>query len=354
MATIFSVFDPKRKHLVTGILIGLNTLVFIIMVVNGVGLFEPKTESLLRWGAVFRPAVLAGEWWRLITCCFIHVGLFHLMVNMYALLYIGIMLEPLLGRVKFLVAYLLTGLLASLASISWNVYTVGAGASGAIFGVYGLFLALLTTHLIHPQVRKPLLKSMVWFVVLNLAIGLSGFVDSAAHGGGLVSGFLLGYAYLPALKHPGSRGLFFRTIVLSIAGVLLVAVTVYRLIPRDILVYEQKTQAFESRDSLARGAYDQLVNGPADQRERIKEKAVQYWRLNEQLVTEMNALRVPKELRDRNRRLQAYCRLREQQIELTYEAITQYPNPMASPYKDRLDLNKRELDTLEKSFEEGE
>jgi len=352
--TIFSVFDPRRKHLITAILIGLNTLVFLAMVFSGANIFEPKTETLLKWGAVFRPSVLGGEWWRLITCCFVHVGLFHLMVNMYALLYIGIMLEPLLGRVKFLVAYLLTGLLASVSSVVFNAYTVGAGASGAIFGVYGLFLALLTTRLIHPQVRKPLLKSMVWFVVLNLAIGFSGFVDNAAHGGGLVSGFLFGYAYLPALTHPWKRGLSLRTVLLSIFGVLILTVAVYRRLPNDILVFEQKTQAFESRDSLARSAFDQMINAGPDHRETWKSKAVAYWQEDLKLAYEMDLLHLPQSLIKRNFKLKAYCSLRIQQTVQTYLSLNGGTSPTNIPYKDQLKELGDQLDSLEKSLGDDE
>lgn len=352
--TIFSVFDPRRRHLITAILIGLNTLVFLAMVFSGANIFEPKTETLLKWGAVFRPAVLGGEWWRLITCCFVHVGMFHLMVNMYALLYIGIMLEPLLGRVKFLVAYLLTGLLASLSSVVFNAYTVGAGASGAIFGVYGLFLALLTTKLIHPQVRKPLLKSMVWFVVLNLAIGFSGFVDNAAHAGGLVSGFLFGYAYLPALTHPWKRGLSLRTVLLSIAGVLALTVAVLRNLPNDILVYEQKMQAFESRDSLARSAYDQMINAGQPQRDSLKTNAAGYWQQGKDLALEMGKLHLPKPLVQRNLRLVAYCQLRIQQTEMAYRSLNGEPSPTNIPYRDQMKELEGRLDSLEKSLGDDE
>jgi rhomboid protease GluP len=346
--TIFSVFDAKGKHLITAIIIGLNTLVFLAMVFSGVSIFEPSSQTLLNWGAVFRPAVLSGEWWRLITCCFIHVGLFHLMVNMYALLYIGIMLEPLLGRVKFLVAYLLTGLLASLSSVAFNAYTVGAGASGAIFGVYGLFLALLTTKLIHPHVRKPLLKSMVWFVVLNLAIGFSGIVDNAAHGGGLVSGFIFGYAFLPALKHPWKKGLSVRTVVLTIAGALLLTVAILRSIPNDILVYEQKMQSFESTDSLARAAYDQMTNNAPAQRDRWKNTAVGDWQQGVQLLSEMEKLRLSKPLHRRNFMLLSYCKLRIQQTEIAWRALNGETGPPDSPYKAQLKEMATQLEAMEK------
>jgi len=352
--TIFSVFDPRRKHLITAILISLNTLVFLAMVFSGANIFEPNTETLMKWGADFRPAVLGGEWWRLITSCFIHIGIFHLMVNMYALLYIGIMLEPLLGRVKFLVAYLATGLLASVSSVVFHAYSVGAGASGAIFGVYGVFLALLTTKLIHPEVRKPLLRSMLWFVVLNLGIGFVGFVDAAAHGGGLVSGCLFGYIYLPALKHPWKRGLSTRTVLLSVAGVLAITVAVLRLLPNDILVYEQKLQTFDARDSLGRNAYNEMTHAAPDQREAWRNKAVGYWQQGMDLAAEMGKLRLPQALVQKNFKLQAYCRLRLQQTEIAYLSMTGEPSPISIPYSDQLKKVENRVDSLEKTLGDDE
>ena len=71
----------------------LNLLIFILMVAFGVGILEPSTLALLKWGADFGPLTLTGDWWRAITCNFIHIGAFHLLMNMYAFMYIGLWLE---------------------------------------------------------------------------------------------------------------------------------------------------------------------------------------------------------------------------------------------------------------------
>lgn len=182
-------------HYVTYVLIALNVLVFLAMVVSGVHIVEPTALDIFKWGGNMRDYTAGGEWWRLISSTFVHIGIVHLLLNMYALFMIGLFLEPVLGRWKYLAAYLSTGVLASLASLWWHADSVGAGASGAIFGVYGVFTALLTTNLIDKKMRKPLLQSMAVFVVYNLIYGLKGEVDNAAHIGGLVSGFVLGYVY---------------------------------------------------------------------------------------------------------------------------------------------------------------
>lgn len=182
-------------------IIGLNVLVFILMALNGAGIMDLNALVHIKWGSNFSPLTLSGDWWRLFTNIFIHFGIIHLLMNMYAFYMVGIYLEPMLGKIKFVVSYICTGILASVASLWWHTDTVNsAGASGAIFGMYGLFLALLTTDLIPAKVRKALLQSIGIFVIYNLAYGMKGGIDNAAHIGGLISGFVFGYLFVIAIK----------------------------------------------------------------------------------------------------------------------------------------------------------
>ncbi|RYY33060.1 MAG: rhomboid family intramembrane serine protease [Sphingobacteriaceae bacterium] len=187
------------------IIIALNVLMFILMVFCGLGFVTFKGTDLLQWGANFRPAIIAGQYWRLATNVFLHGGLMHLLFNMYGLLFIGIFLEPLLGTGKFAAIYLLTGIMASLASVGWHTDTVSVGASGAIFGMYGVFLALLTTNLFPKGFKKSFLLSTSVFVGFNLLYGLTGGIDNAAHIGGLLTGIICGYALYPSLKNTADR-----------------------------------------------------------------------------------------------------------------------------------------------------
>lgn len=187
-------------YLTYGIII-INVLVFVAMVFKGVDIISPTGEEIVNWGGNYLPFTIAGDWWRLISCVFVHIGIIHLLFNMYALYSIGTYLEPMLGRVKYITAYLCAGVFASLASLWWHKTPVAsAGASGAIFGMYGVFLALLSTSLIPKAVRKPLLQSIGIFVFYNLAYGMSSGVDNAAHIGGLLSGLVIGYIYYLQLK----------------------------------------------------------------------------------------------------------------------------------------------------------
>lgn len=177
------------------IIIGLNILVFLIMVVAGLGFLSFDGRDLYQWGADYRPAVYQGQYWRLITNIFLHGGFMHLVMNMYGLLFVAVFLEPLLGKMKFIMAYLLCGILASVVSIWWHPATISIGASGAIFGLYGVFTALLTTNKVSADGKKFFLINNLIFIVINLLIGLMGGIDNAAHVGGLIAGLILGYIF---------------------------------------------------------------------------------------------------------------------------------------------------------------
>lgn len=186
-------FIPRKGFFITLIIMYLNLLIFIIMVFAGFGTVSFKSADLLNWGANFRPLVIEGQWWRLLTSTFLHGGLMHILANMYGLLFIGFFLEPFLGKAKYAFVYLTTGILASIASIWWYDATVSVGASGAIFGLYGFLLACSLLKVFPPDLGKPFLISILVFVGVNLSMGLiGGGADNAAHVGGLASGFFLG------------------------------------------------------------------------------------------------------------------------------------------------------------------
>jgi len=122
--------------LVMPALVAVNVVVFLMM---GWGSAEP--ETLVAWGASFGPRTTNDEWWRLAASMFVHTGLFQLLVNCAALVQLGLILERLVGHITFAAVYLAAGVLASLVTLSDYPMAVSVGASGAIFGLYGLLLA---------------------------------------------------------------------------------------------------------------------------------------------------------------------------------------------------------------------
>lgn len=192
-------FLPRTGYFVTPILININVLVFILMVIAGLGFMSFGAEDLLAWGANYRPYTEDGQGWRLLTSIFLHGGAIHLVMNMVSLMFIGIMLEPVIGYKKYIIAYLVTGIVASITSMYWHT-VVGVGASGAIFGLYGVFGALITTPVINKKDKRGLGITIAIFVGYNLIYGLTGGIDNAAHIGGLASGIIIGYIYYLLMK----------------------------------------------------------------------------------------------------------------------------------------------------------
>ncbi len=215
---------PSKSHLVTPVLIYLNVFILLLMTLAGISPMDPKASSLLAWGGNFKPLVMEGEYWRLFTYMFLHGGLAHLLGNLFALLFIGLYLEPLLGRARYLSAYVLTGVVAGLASMMIHGHSVGVGASGAIFGLYGVFLALLTARLIQGAQRQTLLRSLLFFIFYALLMGLQGNTDNAAHIGGLASGIVIGSLYLKGLKKPKKEQTGTGPIAVSIALTIAISV----------------------------------------------------------------------------------------------------------------------------------
>jgi membrane associated rhomboid family serine protease/Tfp pilus assembly protein PilF len=180
---------------VTQAIFGLNVVVFLAMVFSGVSPLEPTSQDLVRWGANFGPYTIGGQWWRLLSCVFVHIGIMHIALNMWCLWGLGRLAESIYDRWTFGAVYLITGVSASVASLAWNPVGVSAGASGAIFGIAGALISsfYLGEFPLPKSVTSSLLKSVLKFAGYNLVLGaMLGHTDNAAHVGGLVSGLVMG------------------------------------------------------------------------------------------------------------------------------------------------------------------
>jgi membrane associated rhomboid family serine protease len=341
IGSFFSFFKPRAGFFVTPLLVYINMAVFLLMVISGVNFLLPDNESLIRWGANFRPITLEGQWWRLITNFFLHIGIMHLLLNMYALLYIGLLLEPYLDKAKFIAAYFLTGIIASITSLYWHDLTISAGASGAIFGMYGVFLAMLTTNIIDKSSRKALLTSIGIFVGYNLLYGTKGGIDNAAHVGGLLSGFIIGYAFYPSLKKPASTKLEYAAIAILAVVVFSTSFMVYHKIPNDIGKYDEKMNAFASMENAALTVYHMPKDAPKEKLlAAITDSGIYYWNRNIQLLNEMGKLNIPKPLQERVNILTKYCNLRLSSYHFIYKAI----NEDTDIYKDSIQFYNKQIE----------
>lgn len=218
----------------TYLLVGINCAVFLLMLAKGAGFMMPTPDQVLRFGGENAGLVLYGDWLRIVTAMFVHVGIWHIAVNMWCLWNLGLLAEPLMGTVGVIAVYLLTGAAGDLLSTLYNwvhfhqewlkfhdvgVFPVGAGASGAIFGIAGALILLLNPQrlpMVPQHEIKRLRRSVIYFAVINLVLGAGIFVgasamhsglniDMSAHIGGLACGLLFAAPMVPRLGSPKPR-----------------------------------------------------------------------------------------------------------------------------------------------------
>jgi len=219
----------SRPFTVTHVLVGLNIAVFVLMASSGVSPLAPTTIQILRWGANYGPLSLGAEPWRILTSNYVHIGILHIFFNMWCLLSLGKLAERIFDSWTYVLVYTFTGIAGSLASLWRHPMIVGAGASGAIFGLAGaLIAALYLGKMPFPKAAiRPTLKSLLVFAAYNLFFGLAPGIDNSAHIGGLMSGLAMGAALAPHLTDNADDRARWRNFVLAGMGLLLLAAYSY-------------------------------------------------------------------------------------------------------------------------------
>ncbi|WP_155286724.1 rhomboid family intramembrane serine protease [Lacticaseibacillus zhaodongensis] len=181
--------DWSERPFVTYLLIAACVLMFLLEAVAG---GSTSTAVLVRLGARVTPYVFAGEWWRLITATFLHIGIMHIAMNMLTLWFLGPLTEQLFGHTRFAVIYLLSGIIGNYAGLFFNSpNVVGAGASTALFGMLGAFLMIGDNFRDNPAVAA-MTKQFLILIGINLLFDITqSNIDIAGHIGGLIGGFLV-------------------------------------------------------------------------------------------------------------------------------------------------------------------
>lgn len=190
----------RTGYVVTPVLLIANFVLFLTLAVMNQGIDGFSNMSLLRMGANFTPLVEGGQYWRWFTAMFLHLGLMHFAFNAFSLVILGRIIEPLMGSAVFAVVYLSSGVAGNVLSFFINDNIISAGASGAIFGLFGVFIALLLGKIVRADLRKVWAKNILVILGLNIVLGILLPIDNAAHFGGLICGTLLGFASLPLIK----------------------------------------------------------------------------------------------------------------------------------------------------------
>lgn len=210
----------ERRDLVTKVLVGVNAAIWLIAVLAGSRqLLEPfalATEVRFPGGPL--EGVVYGDWYRMLSAAFVHVDFWHIALNMLALWILGSILEPVLGRWRFITLYGLSALGGSAVSLlGLGPGEIGIGASGAVFGLFG------TLFVVARRFGRDV-SSVVVILVINAVISFTvPNIDWRAHLGGLITGAVLAFAFAHA---PGRRRTMYGVLASALLAVVIVAVVV--------------------------------------------------------------------------------------------------------------------------------
>ena len=187
-----------KEFPIVGILLIINLAYFLLLELNG---GSKDWLTLVYYGAKEGISISRGEYWRLLTPIFMHIGFFHLVVNSLGLIVFGPIMEKIFGPVRFLLIYIATGIWGNIFSFISGI-SVGAGASGALFGIAGAYAAYLYINKNDlGKFGRESLVGLSWIVGINIVFGftVSG-IDNSAHLGGLISGIIIGYTLSPKIS----------------------------------------------------------------------------------------------------------------------------------------------------------
>jgi membrane associated rhomboid family serine protease len=317
--------ERTPRALVTPGLVVLNITIFVSMLFGAGALSDPNT--VVGWGGNFGPRTTNGEWWRLVTATFVHSGALHLIANIAGLVQVGLILERLLGRVAFASVYLAAGLTSSLVSLFMHPVNVIAGASGSIFGVYGLFVAsLIPAIVVRSTLTVPLMSLLKLvpaagvFVLYSVAAGFNGAPEMT----GLAVGFVCGLALTkdiavrtpPLLRVAATMGV---VVVLAIGSAIPLRGVA------DVKAEIERVATFEQRTA---GSYDNAVrrfrNGEISIRalsDMIDRIILPELRAARGRLTQLERERVPPEQQPLVMAANEYFRLREESWRVRAEAL---------------------------------
>jgi len=237
-------------------LVGINILIYVAMVVVGGGsLSDFSGQQLVRSGANYGPLTFGGEWWRLLSYCFLHGGLLHIAFNMWCLWDLGALCESLYGTPTFGAIYFVSAFAGGLASTGLHPERMSVGASGAIFGLAGALIGsfYLGEFSLPRPVIQAQLRSLILFVGYNIVIGaLAGPTDNMCHLGGLLAGLFCGA--MIALFAPSEHNALGRSAIIGFLVLLLSGITYGLERSRGYIIHVQN-----ANELLREQKYDEAI-----------------------------------------------------------------------------------------------
>ena len=290
--------------------------------------------DLLDWGANFNPYTFKDEWWRLLSSMFLHIGFIHLFANMFSLYNLGTNIETTFGHRAFITTYFITGLVGSLTSGYFNVYIISAGASGAIFGIYGFHIVQVIAYSWHD--KQAVVKSVVNFVLyvgVITWIGTKANFDNAAHFGGLISGTIIAIIDVQLNQNRSQRVYPF----IMVIGFILIMVG-YIKMPRFKVQYFDMFQTFLNADNLTT---TKLNSQYSSDKEMANELELLLTDLDNVQVELDSLPQLPKDLERDKELIDYYLTLRNSELNYLITGIRQE----SYIYMDSLDIVRKELRT---------
>lgn len=332
----------KFKYVfVTYVIILTNLVIFLLQFFSGDNSLDP--EVALKWGANFAPFTLDTDWWRLVSCMFVHNGLFHFLMNMFGLYQIGRAIEKEIGSLNLFLIYIISGVFASLASAYWNLFTFSVGASGAIFGLFGFEVAseIIKSAKDHKRVRFVLINFFLYLSVV-LFLGTQFPFDNAGHLGGLIMGIILAVCFKVVKT---------RSVAWSSAAVLLISLPIlflgFKWIPR----YQKKYYDIGQKMLITERRANQISGGDyTSDAIFIKDlkSVMPSW---DSIVWSLDSLKnIPEELSEDKLKFQQYVQARS--LEMQY--IITYIEQESYIYFDSLEVVRgqmRDMDSVKYIFD---
>lgn len=313
-----------KGHEVTFSIIAICIFFYLFIGLKGESLKELGIEEIITWGGNTRAYTTGGEWWRLITNIFIHVSAPHLLINMLGFYFIGMFAESLLGRGKFFIVFISTGILASLAGIMWDVDGVTAGTSGAIFGIYGISLAFSTTSYISKKFSKTLLTSVGLFIVFTIAMLLNTDFNIAIHIAGLLSGILIGYLfYFFHFRKNRARAGGTR---ISVEILLITGLLIYIFLNNkqdDSLRFQSTVMKLNQIELKAIMQLQRMQNSETNEEAAkvLRDSTLPEWRFFQKEIAKTGKYHLNQEFDGKRKLLMEYAKLRVRQTELIYKSL---------------------------------
>lgn len=332
-------------HETTFFLLLLNIAWFVFMYLKGVDIQYPIPDDITKWGGETKELVAAGQWWRLISHLFVHVGIWSLLVNLFGLYFIGVMVESLLGRIKFLIAYMCCGILGTLASLYFSGEGVTAGASGAIAGMYGVFIAFATTNYINKKFNWIWAAGLLLFAAFNIFTKAPLQIDHDANLFGLLAGIILGYLfYFFHFKRNLARAGGTRITVEIIIIVVLLIHFYIKSVKNDSPEFEKAVMKLNQIELKAMTQMQRLQMAESNEQasKMIKDSTLPQWKHFQKELDKTDKYTLDEKFKKKRKLLHDYAELRYRQTMLIYLSLKNE----TSKYDAEIDSVSNKIDAI--------